>query len=114
MNFLPTADPRFLIALRPAAGDRRDVAIWTTSDRCVLLELPKGSHIGGHGNGDVGRVGIVADLPGGGEPRAVFLPDARTLALIPVGNNRFERLKADLSGGGLAAAGGSDAAGGAG
>jgi hypothetical protein len=76
-NCLPTADPRFILAVK--AGDQKsDVAICTTLDRRILVELRGVSNIGRTDGFDLGRMGLLQDMAGAGEPRAVFVakPDA--------------------------------------
>ncbi|HSI34220.1 MAG TPA: putative Ig domain-containing protein [Tepidisphaeraceae bacterium] len=101
-NFVPTSDPRFLIAVNETEGKRSDLAICTAVDRRVLAELKAVSNVGGTDGYDRGRCGIVHDMPGAGEPRVVYRPDAKLIALIPVTNDRIELITVGLGAAGAA------------
>jgi len=97
-NFIPTADPRFIIAVHEGEQKRSDLAICAATDRRVLVKFQGVSNVGDTAGYDRGRCGIVQGLPGAGEPRIVYRPDAKMLALIPLTNDRIELLPANLTG----------------
>ena len=69
--FVPTSDPRFLIAVRPGGPIR----LCTTNDRRTIAELDK---LPDNGDGEPA------------EPRVIYLPEKGSVALIPRGNDRIE------------------------
>ena len=82
---LPTADPRWLVAVRRLEGERgapnSSLAILTAHDRRVVLNVDRVPAIaGGQITTDIGRLGA--------NPRVYYRPDAKRLVMVPDGDDR--------------------------
>ncbi len=95
-NAVPTADPRFFFRVGNPQRKLTDVSLCATATRESLATVRGLPDLGDYGGWDWPRCGTVHDSPDPGEPRVLYLPEAKRVAVVPVSDDRFSTVKLDL------------------
>jgi hypothetical protein len=80
-SIVPTVDRRYFLLIKSDRNKYSDISICTSNDRRIIFTLPKVENLGSKSHLEWGRVR--------GEPRVYYIPSAKTMITLPVGESEI-------------------------